>query len=542
MNCLVKRADQLDWKVISSSFLGKGLHTNQLGSTGQYSEAILEISRIHPESWTTGYTSKTPASKRILRFIERGSQRGPAVFWTNLAHLLETIPREVWNQGNEDPMASQELDTRNAKLILESYRTGISSAEEPRQNLRAAWESYMELSIWICEQLPEDDGKGMIIKEHVLPVIQQYLNQDSHSSGFAIPTPIASVICVGALSKIATKFGLKILEDFWKNSATDLLEAVKISQPEQSSTFKTSQDQVSVHGQRFFELATGFLDTVEESLSVSCEESVCLPIKVLVEQCINILNSRVGKPYGAASIIKDAIATLTPARSPKFGLNVRELLLSFLEDKIQDIADSPSAGILISLLLRLRVDPTVSEKANRIVERLLASDELDPTKPAIQSLVLNMAPDDLDNYPNVRQSLLHQLDNAIAGKESTWTTTTAILRHQPADSAIKEEFLSRMLSSLSIDTEAQNSIRGFENLLESDSKMSMEQTIGSVNTSNLLSKLLVLEEMPDETLSEAAHNLADRIRDNLKKAGLATKATLEIVRQQLSLTGEQALS
>lgn len=502
----------------------------------------MAITRAHPESWTTEYTFKIAASKRLLKFIQQGSQRGPSVFWGNISHLVEILPRKVWTPSSENGLAQGDLDPKSTKQILEAFRAGMANVDEPRQNLRVAWESYVDVAVWLCKKLPETDARNSVLNDHLLPVIREYVIQDNKVVGFAIPASGAPGICVKGLIDVAVNFGFAVLDTFYKDLSQDVLEAVRTSQPEQSSTFRTSQDQITAQGRRFFEVAEGLLDAPVEPQTGSVEDTLSHAVKPLIEQCTAILKSRVCKPYGAASVIKDAVETLTSARSPSLAGSIREIVLDFLNDQLDAVADSPSAEILISLLLKLRRDPAASEQVERIIESLLSREGFDVTKPAIQSIILHMEENDLQQYPKVKKSLFGQLKSVLSGNDGPWTSITAILRHQSPTSEIKEEMLSRMMDGLSLEGTARSSIHGFDTLLRDDNKLSVERILGPSNTSNLLSKLLVLEESPDGEISHDAHDLAERIQRNLEKAGLANKASLEIIRQQLSLVGEDALS
>ena len=464
------------------------------------------------------------------------------MFWGNISHLIELLPKEVWNSSSEGAPAQGDLDPQSTKQILEAFRAGIANVDEPRQNLRVAWESYVEVAVWLCKQLPEADARNSILNDHLLPLIREYVIQDNKVSGFTIPISGAVGICVKGLGDIAVNFGFFVLDTFWKDLSQDVLEAVRTSQPEQSSNFRTSQNQIAAQGRRFFGVAAGLLDVPVQARTGSVEGTLSHAVTSLIEQCTIILKNRVCKPYGAASVVKDAVETLTSTRSPSLAGSIRSIVLDFLNDQLDVIADSPSAEILISMLLNLRRDPAASEKVERIIESLLSRDEFDATKPAIQSIILHMEEPDLQQYPNVKKSLLGHLESVLGSSTGLWTSITAILRQQSATSEIKEEMLSRMMDGLSIDGTARSSIRGFDSLLQDNKNLSVEQIIGSSNTSSLLSKLLVLEESPNEETSHDARDLAEHIQTNLEKAGLATKASLEIIRQQLSLVGEEALS
>ena len=531
----------MNWKIINASFISKGLAADQFGSTGPFSLALLSIARANPGCWLTEQSGKTPVSKRLLRFLQKGSQRGPATFWENVSNLIQQVPQVIWN--NQDPTgldSSNEPTSAYAKKVLTAYRSGINSSEEPRQNLTAAWKSYIELGLWFAQELPNVDEGKLVIKEQLFPLIQQYVLQGTTDPGWTIATPAAVSMCVQLLGDVARTLGVSPIETFWKGLGDDIITSLRTSRPEQSATFRSSQDEVVSCSKRFSELAARLLDEhLPGSVGPSLEKLIGSTEENLVKESISILDSRMGKPYGAAGLVTNTIALLNPGRLPSHSKYVQSLVLDFMDHKLISLINSPSAETLVQLLSRLRAD---SDRAESLVSRILSGRNVDLESPAAQALIPFLTEEDFKAHPEIRNDLLDKIDHALKGNLDIWHQIGILLHHLPAESPLKEDAVGKMLEGLSLDDESHNAMVGFKVLLSSDAKASAQHNIGSENVSNLLSRLLVLEELLDDDISQTARQLANQIREDLKKAGSATKSTIEIVRQQLLKTGEDALS
>ena len=525
--------DYLDFKVISTCFLAKALHINQLGSSGEYVDALLSLTQHRSRFWTTDYTSKTPSSRRLFQFLEKGSQRGPESFWTSLGQLIRIIPVQTWITASSD-----QPSLKDAEALLEALHEGAVNAEEPRQNISAAWSTYASTALWLIRDMKIDAPQALLEKQ-VYPIILQHISKSPTSSQWEIPTAQSTQLCSRILVSLV---GLddRSLTDIWTKVTSDIINFVKISLPETSKDFRSSQDTVIARAGRYCKLQEQVTRSIPQESSVRSkieESSVSI-----ISDCIKILRDRKGKPYGAAGTIA-AVLSVLPADSKL------EQVDEFLSSDFNTLLASPSGSILISILQRCDKYPSYHACFDRCVEMLLDNGSLPDRDDLLVCLLQEAKVSDLNRSSALAAFVTKSLDSALDGEFGKWKVVKALLGNKamlsPYGSVESNDqpdlyalILGTMMGSLSIEERRDAALVGFEEALSANDAAASISSIDSA--SRLLPLLLLAADSPKEDTSKRASELTSRLRSLMKQAGSAamSSSTFELLRQQFQGTGQ----
>lgn len=509
--CTTEFRDELDWSVMSSRFLSKGLYADQLGSAGQFSAALLALTTTRPELWTSDYSGKTSAAKRLIQYLRKGSQRGPEIVWTNLPRLVRAIPRSALATDNSD------FTPESAAALAEALHTGVTSQDEPRPNLTAAWSCYVELTFWLQSLLPEG-ARSTFVGEHISPLVVRYVEGSKEGPG--LPAASGPRLAADVLSRLRESDLQEILASLWSQLGAGLIERMKLSLPESSKDFKVSQDAIVAHANRLFKLkeATASQATTPVS-AVTCDAFKSTDERLL-ESAIDLLINRNGKPYGCAAVLLDI------ALQGKFEKNNADVQ-RFLDEHTKQLLQSPSAEYLVSLwracgrptsalLQPLAMSPASNEYGDR----------------ALLTLLGKAIPEDVDAAPEVASLLLT-------------TTKVPVIAAFLGNSNLRGsqvigQYVQRLLGTLSPETDATaqlESLKLLEQLVaHSDVKATL---ISNDRAGELLARLLFLTDSSSIEISDTASALLSKLKASQDKDSVGPSTTLNVIMDQLSGTEPQ---
>ena len=522
-----KVPEELDWNTISAAIIGKSLQTSQTGSSAALSEALLQISSSRPQVWTDYYTGKSSSSKRLLQYIQKGSQGGLGSFWANLSRLLRIIPLQVLSRIGQDTDA-EKISLSSASTLAEAFQDGLNSRDEPRDNRAVGWKFYIDTGIWLSTLLPDDD-KQKLVRERISPLLGQYVAGSSDQPRWALPVQSAEPICVHCFAALAINGHGSALKSLWADLSDRLLETIKLSPPEQSKDFKSSQDSICAQSKRFFSLETAVLNKLQgvdaEAQTVSIFENTGMP---LVENCLQVLRSRMGKPYGAASVVKEGVRSIPRA------LRHSQELLAFFRQDVPELLLSPSADHLVTTAISCHRWDGFELGFKDMVEHIF---RLEPEQSNVPVLTTFLSAVDFREIED-----LSGLNSLItkAMKESQWPIITTVIRNQTLPRELAESVFSSVTDSLSDDDTAPEFLHGL--LLVSSSAPSATQEFQTgPNGSKLAGKLLYLT----ESSSEETSGLAETLLKTLKKTtvgDVGAKSGLEILQHNFNHTTDESLS
>ncbi|KIW19489.1 hypothetical protein PV08_00061 [Exophiala spinifera] len=514
----------LDWKVISSCFVGKALHSSQLGSSGRFSEAILSLTTTRPEIWTADYTSKTSAFKRLLQYLRRGSQRGSADFWTNTFHLLLKVPPELLFEANS--VGASDLQATEA--LVEAVKEGISHADEPRQNLDTAWSVYIQISFWLMEKIDQEDAQSTFFSQHLLPLLLRHVFPDSQTISRAISPSTSAKISSTVLGELLRRSSRSLFATAWGQLCSKFVDNMKMSLPESSKDFIKSQDNVIAEVTRLFELKAVVVrtTTLDPTVQTYAKEVLQAEDKKLATAAIDILKSRNGKPYGAAFTLRDIA-------SSDDSLETRNLSVKFLESDGLELLSSPSAEFLATLTFRLNQDLAPS------ISRLLSLDGNTFATKTIATLLKEISALEISKHEDLQTFILEKISRPTGDSHEQEIISTVFQNPQLRSSHFRQLCEDRLLEHLSPQTAPalQHATLGLLTHLLTNTTQKPQTFLEQFDSSLLFSKVLVLSDSDNTETAELATTLMSKLKKLPSSSNSVAESVTTVVADQLSGKG-----
>ncbi|KAL4750686.1 hypothetical protein BDW72DRAFT_193622 [Aspergillus terricola var. indicus] len=525
--------EELDWKLVSAALVGKSLHITQIGSASDLSEALLHVTSARPQIWTDDYSGKTSPSKRLLQYIRKGSQGSPGLFWSNIYQLLQLVPIQTLAQLGSNCPSDDAIGLSSARALMDAIHEGLSSREEPPQNRTLGWKIYVETAMWLAQGLSDHDTIELLQGE-LSPLIVQYVRSEQEASRWSLPTQSSEVICTEYLTALFS-FGYEVaFNELWRKLSEGLLEAVRLSSPEQSKDFKLSQNAVCAQAERLFSLEASLLSRLAdkdlEPKALHTLESLNLR---LLNSCLDVLRSRNGKPYGATAVVEEVVRKV-----PQIGQHSQELL-TFIQRDAPELLFSPSGDRLISIILLCRTWPGFSSSFEELVKRVAQLENVMTNATAVQKLLSSLDFNEVDKEI-FGPVIIRALELACKGSQLHWSVVISVLQNPTSEGELEDSIFLSLLENLSVDGEVPNTLHGLMQIVSSVPSAAKRFQSGSQG-SKLTGKLLFLTESPSEEISSLSHSLLNQ----MKKSGVgetSTKTSLEILHENLAHASEESLS
>jgi hypothetical protein len=531
---LVKGLDAIDWKIISAALIGKSLSTPQLGSALEFSEALLQLTQTRPQIWTTDYSGKSSAVKRLNQYIQRGSQGAAESYWPNLVQLLQAIPLETLAQFGRKTEEDAGFGYSQASSLMNAFLDGLCSRDEPRQNLKTGWMSYIDAGIWLSTTLDEDK-KVQLTQGQITPIFEQYITRKQEESRWTLPPHSAEDICVGGFVRLAEHGHETTLRSLWTNLAEELLQAVKISSPEQSKEFKPSQDAVCEKANRFFSLEASLLDLTSHSATgpriLSIFEEASLP---LLEGSLEALKARNGKPYGAAAMVEEAVRNV-----PQI-VKSSQSLINSLKELIPSLLFTPSADRIMSTILLCRKWDGFDSAFQKFLDQMTETELDESNMSAFQKLLAMIDFKEVQDRSRLDSIVMQSLDKALRGKRVEWSLLYAVAENQTLPDALMDRMFLSMVDALSSEDNVTEALFGLSQIA-ARSPATLRRFRKGVYGSKLLGKLLYLTESPDDEVAQGAEALEKKVKDAVS-GDLGAESNIEILKHSFREVGPESLS
>lgn len=520
----------MDWKLLSSAIVGKSLSISQLGSASELSETLLLLTSLRPQAWTEDYSGKTSSSKRLRQYIQKGSQGGTSKFWSNLDELLRKLPQEVLAEADKTS-TDEEIKLSSAIALTEAFQEGLKSREEPRQNLYTGWKSYIEITLWLGSLLPEEQ-RPELIQKRLSPLVTHFVRPDPELTQWSLPTQSTEQICIDYLSALVAHDQYQEIELLWSNMSNGLLEAVKLSSPEQSKDFRSSQDSICEQSKRLFILEPSVISRSPEASRL--KEIFEKSNMSLLDNCLQVLRSRNGKPYGTAGVVEECVR-----RVPSIAKQSKELF-SFLKTDAPELLFSPSGDRLITIILACRQWEGFSSCFEVVVERALELDPEQSNAHVLQSLLSTIDFNEVEYQAKLSSLVMRALDKACRGSATHWPIVTAVLRNQTSWGALMDQVFVSIVESLSTEDRVFDALHGLSHLGKTV-PAAVREFQGGSNGSKLTGKLLYLTESPLEEVAVLAESLIKNFKETVV-GDTSTKSKIEILQHGFSHASEESLT
>ncbi|KAL4876265.1 hypothetical protein BJY04DRAFT_143573 [Aspergillus karnatakaensis] len=525
--------EELDWKLIGAALIGKSLSITQIGSASDLSEALLHVTSLRPQIWTDDYSGKTSASKRLLQYIRKGSQSGPASFWSNIYQLLQLVPIELLAKLDPSSASDDTIGLSSATALMEAIHEGLSSREEPHQNRTIGWKNYVETAMWLAQGLSEDDTL-VFLQTELFPLVTQYVRPEDAGSRWSLPLQSAGAICTEYLTALFS-FGYEAaFNELWTKLSDGLFEAVRLSSPEQSKDFTASQDAVSTQAERLFFLEASLLSRLaDKELEPKALHTLETLNLALLNNCLEVLRTRNGKPYGAAAVIEAVVRKV-----PQIGQHAQELL-EFIQKDAPELLFSPSGDRLITIILLCRSWPGFGPSFEELVKQVARLENVMSNASAVQKLLSSLDFNEVD-MEILGPLVTRALELACKGSQLHWSVVISALQNPTCEGELEDSIFLSLLDSLSTDDEMINALNGLTQIVSSAPTAAKRFQTGSQG-SKLTGKLLYLTELPSEEIA----GLAQALINLMKRSAVgetSIKASLEILQNNLAHVNEESLS
>ncbi|QMW42979.1 hypothetical protein AFCA_007199 [Aspergillus flavus] len=529
-----KDPEQLDWKLISAAIIGKSLHVSQLGSSSDLSELLLQVTAARPQLWTDDYTGKSSSSKRLIQYIEKGSEGGLASFWQNLYELLQVIPSQTLVKVDVKSTNEDSVELSSATKLTQSFQNGLNSRDEPRQNRAVGWKAYIDTGMWLANKLPQNDRESFL-HERLSPLIMQYVKPEQDRSEWELPAQSAEALCADYLDILATHNYDGELHKLWTELSDNLLEAVKLSSPEQSKDFRSSQDAVGAQAERLLGLEASVLsrvaDTDRESKLLQAFKDTNLG---LLGNCLEVLQTRNGKPYGAAAVVEGMVQKVAQIAQQS------QELLRFVQDDAPELLFSPSADRLISIILSCRSWDGFGPSFEKVVERVAQSEPESSNAHAVQKLLSTLDFKEVDERSGLGSLIARALDRACRGSSLHWSIVIAVLQNQTSHGELTESIFLSIIDALSDESKMFDTLHGVSQIATTVPTALREFQTGP-HGSKLTGKLLFLAESPSEEVAGLAESLTRKVKESAVSETSA-RSTFEILQHNFNNVNEESLS
>ena len=538
---LAKQKNALDINLISPNVLTSSLHINQAGSAFDYARALALLTVEFPEAWTRYYSGslKKSATKRLCQFLRKGSQAGPPQYWLHVSILLRHIPREVLLAKLDGEPGIAEGDSAGPSLaILEALHDGLMSKDEPRPNHCEAWKTYLDTSAHLQFIMQHSGERAQMHKTGVLPLIVQYIKPSQENSSWTVPASQQLATCSQAFEQIA-RGALHLLEEEWYHLSAMIIDDIRTSLPEQSKDYTKSQIALSEEASRWYDLQAFIAkgDAVE-FIKLLFDKTLLTELQAAVD----ILRTRNGKPYSAASMLESAIRLL-----PDFVLSrpdTRKLVVEFVLNDIPEWITSPSAPHCIDILNHLEGILDVRQTYHDAIVKLREAPKSTAKSSALRCLISSSFLDQTEEADLLGSIVQQSLKQVMTNETKDWAPVMAAMGNPVAPAALTDSLLTSMAQSLSIDEKRSAGLHGLE-LATKLSGRAVKSFALSQNGSALISKLLSLSESPDDDVSRQAKDLTVAIEAILSEengSGYATRSMIEIINKGIDVAGADSLS
>lgn len=533
-SAVTKVPDELDWKLISAAVVGKSISMPQLGAASELSETLLQTTSARPQLWTEDYTGKISSSRRLLQYIQKGSQGGFSSFWPNLSQLLRIVPLKTLANIFPETTTEDKIGLSGAKTLMEAFHEGLNSRDEPRQNQAEGWRSYIDTGIWLANGLSEDDRKGFI-QGRLSPALVQYVKADPGQSKWTIPARLGQPICAEYVVMLANHGYEGELRLLWKELSDNLLESVRLSSPEQSKDFQSSQDTICAQTHRLFSLEaavfTWISATEYESRVSEAFETSNLP---LLDNCLQVLRSRNGKPYGAAAVVEESIRSV-----PQIARRSKELL-GFVQDDAPELLFSPSADRLITIILSCRSWSGYGSSFEKVIERVIQLEPEQSNTLVLQKLLSTLDFKEVEDKSGLNLLITRALDRACRGSVSHWPIIIALLQNPTSHGELTDSIFLSITDALSTEDRVIGALNGLSQIAASV-PVPMKRFQSGSHGSKLAGKLLFLSESPEEEVGDLAESLTNTLKETAV-GETSNKSNIEILQYNFDHVNEESLS
>ncbi|KAM3413708.1 E3 ubiquitin-protein ligase listerin [Cercospora zeina] len=525
--CLQQEPDLVEKNLsaASSAYIYDGLASDHTGASLSFVETLDALTTTFPSIWTTAYSKKKPALGRLRQCLKHGSSGGPAQYWNVLAQVLRKLPDEVLPKTYDD-----------ISDLLLSARDGICKREE-RFNSSSSWPVYFTL-VDIVTRTASDEDATKLFEAFVMPLIMQYLQPASSTEKWTIsgPKPASIVSKVGRVSKLPP-----VLEQQWPQLAASLVETAKLSQPERSKDFDKSQKHVATIGERWADLQRELFAN-DYGFPESLIAGFIQANTDVLRECVVLLESRNGKPWGAAAVVEQQLRSCAShlLRDPAY----HQTLFRFVEEILPQMILSPSQRPLVRCLFAMQDDAKFGVLFEAALQRILEPERSGANSQERLNALHVLFP---ANTPSAAVKVAQensQLQNFLKEQTAThdalaYSTFADLLRLGVVPQSTSEIILVELTKLLSLnETQTQSGLSGIEHLSRTNESV-VRNFMSTSSGEQMLPTVIQLKDSASDSVAESASAVANLLTSSFAEATSQTKYAL--ITQSLEKTSPSSL-
>jgi E3 ubiquitin-protein ligase listerin len=468
----------------------------------------------------------------LRQYLQKGSQGAAESYWSNLVALLSVIPPEIIGSYPSKTNETSQTGSPQAKALMNDLLDALTSRDEPRYNLKTGWAAYYGIGLWLSTLIPKEE-RNEFAEEFLTQNFDPYVNGQGDNR-WTLPAFSAFETCKAAFLRLASH-GFDIeLKKAWENTTQTLLQAVKMSLPEQSKDFKSSQEDVCAKANRYFKLqATILSNSSSENNSTTAlfRETTLL----LLEGSLQVLQARNGKPYGAAAIVEEAIRHV-----PQLVITT-DPVINDLKTVIPQLLSSPSADRIMSVILMCSDWEGFDSVFDASLQQMTEAKSDGSSGSALQKLLSTVDFQKVHDSSHFVSIVSASVGKAIRGNASEWPIVFSVAENKTVPDGIVDEIVTALFNGLSSDEDS--IIATLSGLSNSGGQKpsALRRLRKGRDGSRLVARLLYLTESPIEEISQNSAQLEKKMRETVS-ADITFASSREIVGQGLKDVGPQSLS
>ncbi|KAL2006708.1 hypothetical protein VTN00DRAFT_9376 [Thermoascus crustaceus] len=367
------------------------------------------------------------------------------------------------------------------------------------------------------------------------PLIEQYVLMNKDQPQWTLPTADAETLCRDCFISLAEHGHEATLQSLWMILTDKLLEAVKLSSPEQSRDFKASQDSICTQANRLFTLQTAVIRRLSGSgIEPRTKEIFEKPGLPLLENSLHVLRSRNGKPYGAAAVVEEAIRNIPQVAKCSTGL------AAFVRDDIPDLLFSPSADRLMAIMLECRRWAGFESSFEKSVEKVVETEAEELNVPFLEKLLSTIDFKEVKDISGLESKIMQSLKRACRGSRLHWPIIAAVVGNPTSHGELSDRIFLSLVDSLSEDETSLEALHGLS-LIASRGQTALQRFRNGDHGSKLLAKLLYLTESPSDEVAHLAESLEKKTKSMVAK-DTSARSNLEILQHSFSQVSIESLS
>ncbi|GAM85717.1 hypothetical protein ANO11243_037250 [Dothideomycetidae sp. 11243] len=510
----------LDHRLIGAVLINKALSADQTSTATDLTVALTRLTEKHPEIWTSDYKGRKPPDYRLRHLFKQGSQHSPAGFWPSSVVLLKTIPAEVLPN-----------DRAGVSDLLHAVVEGVTHKDE-RLNASDAWNAYLDISDLLISHASNDDGPTLL-QDWIMPIITQFLEPSQSLSQWTLPSQSSEQIVAKALKYRELS---SILAGKWPEMTTNMLDLVKMSQPEQSKGLLESQEKAEMAGRRWVALQSAVVPSKSPNDAHDLPTIFAEQRTRVVHDLAAVLVARKGKPFAAASILEQISTRLGTTPNDA----VKGQMVKFLKDDATSLLFSPSQSYIMGTLYSTSTDSDFDQLWDTFATKISAQPDLEHLQALDAFLTLAKADQAVERakrHDGIQEFLQKVLDSrhAFAGEKTVPHNLMACLSDDATNSV-----LSNALECLSLLDNQTSALQTLEDMDSLDSQ-TLPRFISSTGGRSLLTKVAALEQSSSPEVAIKAEALHHRL------TGVGVKTTsptysLELIRSEITTMSTAAVN